>query len=63
MLLAEDDAVAREMTARLLEHGGFRVLTARHGGEAVRIFEQHGDEIDLAILDLIMPVLGRRRGM
>ncbi len=41
----------REMTQSL----GFSVLTANSGQEAVRIYEEQGEHIDLAIMDMIMP--------
>jgi len=36
------------------------VLTACDGEEALRVFEEHADEIDLALLDVMMPNLGGR---
>jgi len=43
------------MGKRRLEKLGYNVLTAKDGGEAVRIFKQNQGKIDLAILDLTMP--------
>ena len=39
----------------MLERLGYRVLVSRGGQEAVRTIAERGNEIDLVILDLIMP--------
>ncbi|HKN46356.1 MAG TPA: response regulator, partial [Candidatus Polarisedimenticolia bacterium] len=41
-----------------LEMHGYRVLTARNGEEALRLYRRHATEIDLVLLDLTMPVMG-----
>jgi CheY-like chemotaxis protein len=58
ILVAEDEAGVRDAVVRLLEGAGYRVLVAIHGEEAVALFEQHGSEISLAMLDVVMPRLG-----
>ncbi len=55
ILLAEDDAALREMTATVLEEFGYRVITAVDGEDAVKKFREHKDRIRLLLLDLIMP--------
>jgi two-component system, cell cycle sensor histidine kinase and response regulator CckA len=60
VLLAEDEAPVRTLAARVLKRGGFRVLEAQDGGEALRLAEAHADEIDLLLTDVTMPVLGGR---
>ncbi len=44
----------------MLRDAGYTVLTASDGVEALQLFEQHADEIDLALLDVVMPRLGGR---
>jgi CheY-like chemotaxis protein len=58
ILLAEDEAFVLKPVVLLLEKAGYRVLTAKNGAQAVEMFEQHRDEIDLVILDVVMPELG-----
>ncbi|NIA16544.1 MAG: response regulator, partial [Nitrospiraceae bacterium] len=58
ILLAEDDEMVRELTHAFLKRAGYTVLTGAGGEEALRVFEEHADEIDLALLDAIMPRLG-----
>jgi signal transduction histidine kinase len=55
ILLAEDDQILLEMTTAFFELNGYRVLVACDGVEAVDIFRKQGDEIDLVILDVVMP--------
>jgi len=60
ILLAEDDATVRKLSQTFLERAGYTVRTASDGEEAIRIFEEHGREIGLALLDLMMPKIGGR---
>jgi len=55
ILLAEDDLMLMEITTQHLENNGYRVFQARNGVEAVEVFNQHVEEIDLVVLDAIMP--------
>jgi len=57
ILLAEDDDAIRVMEAQVLSDYGYLVLTAQDGQDALTLFEQHRDEIDLVLLDVIMPRL------
>ncbi len=58
ILLAEDDETLLKLTKAILEHAGYTVLAAIDGEEAQRLFEDHADAIDLALLDVMMPKLG-----
>jgi signal transduction histidine kinase/CheY-like chemotaxis protein len=55
ILIAEDDEVVRDLNRRFLERGGYTVLEACDGEEAVRVFRENSYRIDLVILDVIMP--------
>jgi len=55
ILLAEDDALVRSLVANVLAEAGYRVLEAVDGGDAVRKFREHPDDIDLLLFDLVMP--------
>ncbi len=58
ILLAEDERIVRELVVRILENAGYRVLTAENGAQAVELFAERLDEVDLVVLDLVMPVMG-----
>jgi two-component system cell cycle sensor histidine kinase/response regulator CckA len=55
ILLAEDEQEVREVAKQFLESGGYTVLEARDGLEAVRIAEQHDGIIHLLVTDMVMP--------
>ncbi len=55
VLLAEDDAAVRKLTGSVLLAFGYTVIEAVDGEDAVQKFNDHGDKIDLLILDIIMP--------
>jgi PAS domain S-box-containing protein len=55
VLVVEDEDGIREVTRRVLERGGYRVLTASGGAEALALVRAHEAPIDLLITDVIMP--------
>ncbi len=55
VLLVEDEPGVSEMTRALLEKHGYRVHTARDGDEALERYIANEEEVDLLILDVIMP--------
>ncbi len=58
ILLVDDEEMILEVASRMLEKLGYRAITANSGAQAVEIVRQKADEIDLIILDMIMPVMG-----
>jgi two-component system cell cycle sensor histidine kinase/response regulator CckA len=57
VLVVDDEPVLRRVCARLLNKLGYRALEAAGGEEALKLFRKQGPEIDLVLLDLIMPGL------
>jgi len=55
ILLVDDEKQIVDICGRMLEREGLRVLTAEDGQEGVDMFRQHGEEIELVILDMAMP--------
>jgi CheY-like chemotaxis protein len=55
--VVEDEASVRKLCARILEEGGYTVLTARDGLEALAVLEAAGPAVQLVISDLKMPRL------
>ncbi len=58
VLVVDDEEQVRDVTRRMLESRGFSVLTARDGIEALEVFRERADEVDLVLLDLTMPRMG-----
>ena len=55
VLIAEDDAPLRDLFSTVLEDHGYRVIVAIDGDEAIIKYQENQDEINLIILDGIMP--------
>ena len=53
VMVVDDDSDILDMTRIVLEGGGYRVLRARSGAEALRTLEQ--SRADLILLDINMP--------
>jgi len=47
--------MVRNMVVQLLKKAGYRVFPATDGEEAISLFDRHSGEIDIALLDVIMP--------
>ena len=61
ILLAEDDHLQMELTANILESNGYKVIKAHDGVEAVELFTKHQDQIELVIMDALMPKMSGKR--
>ncbi len=55
ILLVDDEHTVRNLARNMLETLGYNVLTAKDGSEAIRMYQERKNEIDLIILDIIMP--------
>lgn len=55
ILLVEDDERVRSLITRILTRAGHRVLGADSGPAALRVWQQHREEIQLLLTDLVMP--------
>jgi PAS domain S-box-containing protein len=58
ILLAEDDKSVRELNTKVLEEFGYTIIAAVDGEDAVNTFMANKDNIDLFLLDIVMPKLG-----
>lgn len=58
ILLVDDDQTLRESQKEALEVMGYHIIEAHHGREAVQVFQEKQDEIDLILMDLTMPIMG-----
>lgn len=57
ILAADDDADLLELSVMALTAKGFEVLQAKDGKEVMEWLERKSDEIDLVLLDIVMPVM------
>ena len=55
ILLVDDEDVIIEVGNKMLDRLGYRVIIAKNGAQAVEIFHQRQKDIDMVILDMIMP--------
>jgi two-component system, cell cycle sensor histidine kinase and response regulator CckA len=58
ILLVDDDEILIKVIREILETAGYQVLTAFSGREAIEIYEAWRGDIDLVMLDMIMPGMG-----
>lgn len=56
ILIADDEPLIRKLVKDFLKKEGFNILEAHDGKEALDIFKENRDKIDLVILDVMMPV-------
>jgi signal transduction histidine kinase len=61
ILLVDDNETIRQTGKEMLARAGYTVLTASTGEMALDIYDQETEEIDLVLLDLIMPGMGGAR--
>jgi CheY-like chemotaxis protein len=57
VLVVDDEFNIRSMLKEVLEMNGYHVYTAANGQEGIDIFKKHAPQIDLIILDMVMPVM------
>ena len=55
VLIAEDEAAIREFVVINLRRGGYEVVEAQDGAEALEQYDACGGDIDIAVLDVMMP--------
>jgi CheY-like chemotaxis protein len=58
VLLVDDEEPITEVGKELLELIGYRVLIARDGKEAVKTYRKNRGDIDVVIMDMVMPGMG-----
>ncbi len=55
VLIAEDEAAIREFIVINLRRGGYDVVEAEDGARAIELYEAFDGDIDVALLDVMMP--------
>lgn len=57
VLIAEDETSIRDFVVINLKRSGYEVIEAANGEEAIEKFNKFSDQIDVAILDIMMPII------
>ncbi len=57
ILLVDDEEIIRIIGKKILTHMGYNVIIAKNGKEAVDIYKKQYSEIDVVIMDMLMPKL------
>jgi two-component system, cell cycle sensor histidine kinase and response regulator CckA len=60
ILLVEDEAFVRKVTAEVLESAGYRLVIARGAAEAREAYRRGSDPVDLLLADVVMPGMSGR---
>jgi CheY-like chemotaxis protein len=55
ILVVEDEPALRELVVHILELCGYRIYQAGNGVEALKVWAQHKEEVDLLLTDMVMP--------
>ncbi len=55
ILVAEDEQAIREFVVINLKRAGYETLEASSGDEALHIYDREGPNVDIALLDIMMP--------
>ncbi|MFQ5825633.1 MAG: response regulator [bacterium] len=58
IMVVDDEEVILNMAKNIFEKKGYKVLLADNGESAIKIYNEHADEIKLIILDMILPDIG-----
>jgi len=58
ILFVDDEEWVLDAGGQMLKHMGYRCLTARNGREALEVYKEHWEEIDIVVIDMIMPEMG-----
>ena len=57
VLVVDDEAAVRTITAQLLQTYGYNVITASNGAEAIELYKQYAKEVAVVLMDMLMPVM------
>ncbi len=60
ILVVDDETYVRSLAENMLQKLGYKVLLAKNGADGVRVFKKNIDDVDLVLLDLIMPKMDGR---
>jgi two-component system cell cycle sensor histidine kinase/response regulator CckA len=57
ILLIDDEEMIIKVGQELLQELGYKVIVARSGDEAIKLYKKNADKIDMVVMDMIMPAM------
>jgi signal transduction histidine kinase/CheY-like chemotaxis protein len=57
VLVVDDESSVRQVTRKLLERNGYRIIEAAEGAEGITQYVAHQKEVQVVLTDLAMPVM------
>ena len=57
VLVVDDESSVRQVTRKLLERNGYRVIEAAEGADGITQYVAHQKEVQMVVTDLAMPVM------
>jgi len=60
ILVVDDEYNIRSMMREIMEMSGLKVFTAGNGKDGVEMYKKYRDDIDLIIMDMVMPIMDGR---
>jgi len=61
ILVVDDEEILRDLMKNVLGDLGYEAMLASNGEEAVEVYREHKEEIDLVIVDMVMPKMGGKK--
>ena len=61
ILVVEDEAQVRELVVEMLNAKGYKVIDADNGKDAIQLYNNHRDEIQLILTDVVMPEMNGKK--
>ncbi len=58
ILVIEDEFILRSITESILTDLGYKIITAENGEAGLEVFRSRYHEIDVVLMDVVMPVMG-----
>jgi two-component system cell cycle sensor histidine kinase/response regulator CckA len=57
ILVVDDEPMVNEVTTGMLTAAGYRVISAQNGNEALDLYHERAGDIDMILMDMVMPGL------
>jgi PAS domain S-box-containing protein len=57
VMVVDDEPAILDLTRGILSHYGYKVVTAAHGADALALFAQYQEKVQVVLMDMMMPVM------